>query len=96
VATLPQAAFLTGAGAVVATLWPIRDADAARFSEAYYQSLIATGKPVLSLQKAQRSLIASGQPPSTWAAFVVFGFSPEVGLEVPSPNATPHRRKENV
>jgi CHAT domain-containing protein len=94
--TLPQAAFLTGAGAVVATLWPIRDADAARFSEAYYHSLLATGKPVLSLQKAQRSLIASGEPPSVWAAFVVFGFSPEVGLDVSTPKATPHRRKETV
>jgi CHAT domain-containing protein len=72
--TLSQAAIRAGARVVVATLWPIEDESAARFSEAYYRALLGGSDPVQALQETQMALITSGRPPAEWAAFVAHGW----------------------
>jgi CHAT domain-containing protein len=73
--TLSEAALTAGAHVVIASLWPIDDESAKRFSEAYYKALIDWGDPILSLQKTQYSFMKSAQPPNEWAAFVAHGRS---------------------
>lgn len=69
-------AFLAaGSRAVVATLWDVDDATAARFMAAFYREL-AAGVPVgAALAAARRDLAAHPETaaPRHWAAFVVVG-----------------------
>jgi CHAT domain-containing protein len=72
--TLMQAFLQAGAGAVVGTLWRVRDDGAAALAEAFYRRLPGAS-PAESLADAQRALISSPQweRPYHWAGYAVAG-----------------------
>ncbi|RYZ44244.1 MAG: CHAT domain-containing protein [Myxococcaceae bacterium] len=73
VLSLARAFFESGARAVVASLWPMRDAEAAWLLERYYRHL-ARGQGVSqALRSAQREAWEDGQPAAAWAGLVVMG-----------------------
>lgn len=73
VMSLARAFFLARAHAVVASLWPIDDADAEALFTPFYRHL-ARGKSVAAaLHSAQRERMVAGAPVSAWAGFEVFG-----------------------
>ncbi|RKG92668.1 CHAT domain-containing protein [Corallococcus terminator] len=85
VLSLARAFFEAGAHAVVASLWPMRDAEAAWLLERYYRHL-ASGQGVsLALRSAQREAWEDGQPAAAWAGLVVMGDAALV--PVPAPEA---------
>jgi len=67
-------AFLeSGASAVIGSLWPLRDDDAARFFSRFY-GYIEQGQDLRSaLSHTQRSLYAEGVPAEAWAGVVLAG-----------------------
>jgi CHAT domain-containing protein/tetratricopeptide (TPR) repeat protein len=72
--TIGQGLLLAGARNVIATLWRIDDAAAARFTERFYGSLKT--RPVAdALADAQRSMIADAglKDPYWWAAYQLSG-----------------------
>ncbi len=67
------AAFLAaGSQAVLASLWSVPD-DATRAFVLRFYGEGGVIDPTQALARAQRALIAAGEPPSVWAPFVVFG-----------------------
>jgi CHAT domain-containing protein len=71
---LTRAWMLAGAGAVVATQWPVKD-SANEFLAEFYMRL-RKDSPAEALQKAQIASIYSGTAaanPSAWASFEVYG-----------------------
>ncbi|MCY1040740.1 CHAT domain-containing protein [Corallococcus sp. bb12-1] len=73
VLSLARAFFESGARAVVASLWPLRDAEAAWLLERYYRHL-AEGQGVSqALRSAQREAWEDGQPAAAWAGLGVMG-----------------------
>ncbi len=62
-----------GSRSVLATLWSVNDRDAAGFVGDFYRA--ATGGTSVgdALATAKRTAIARGEPPATWAAFVLVG-----------------------
>lgn len=71
--SLARAFQIGGASAVVASLWPIRDDQAADFFEVFYEHLGA-GEPVArSLALAQSDLRDRGYPPQAYEGYVVIG-----------------------
>ncbi|RKG63663.1 CHAT domain-containing protein, partial [Corallococcus sp. CA054B] len=73
VLSLARAFFESGARAVVASLWPMRDAEAAELLERYYRHL-AEGKGAASaLREAQREAWEDGEPAAMWAGLGVMG-----------------------
>lgn len=82
-----QAFLSAGAGAVVATLWPVDDRGTARFMEHFYREL-ARGETVASaLQLAQVAVRARPgmHHPFYWAGFVVVGDG-DVRVSLPHPS----------
>ncbi|WIG95934.1 CHAT domain-containing protein [Myxococcus sp. SDU36] len=73
VLSLARAFFEAGSSAVVASLWPLRDDEAADLVEHFYRHL-ATGLSVsAALRAAQLEAIDEGLPPAAWAGLVVLG-----------------------
>ncbi|ADO75500.1 conserved uncharacterized protein [Stigmatella aurantiaca DW4/3-1] len=73
VLSLARAFFEARARAVVASLWPLRDAEAAWLLERYYRHL-ASGQGVSqALRSAQREAWEDGQPAAAWAGLGVMG-----------------------
>ncbi len=69
------AAFLAaGSQAVLASLWSLDDRAARELVLRFYDEG-GSDQPVAALARAQRGLIAAGEPPSAWAPFVVLGIS---------------------
>lgn len=69
----PGAAFLAaGSGSVLATLGSVEDRNARTLVRHFYREGGATD-PAGGLARAQRALLAAGQPPSAWAPFVLLG-----------------------
>lgn len=62
-----------GARAVVATIWPVRDSEAAALAGAFYLRLARGETASAALAAAQRELSAGGAPPAAWGGFVLFG-----------------------
>jgi hypothetical protein len=63
--------FAAGAGAVVATTWPVSVAKAGRFAEAFYRSW-AAGRPLaVAAAEARESIREDGDP--SWLSYAVFG-----------------------
>lgn len=88
VAGLSRSFFRAGAGAVVGTLWPTRDDEAAALAGALYDHL-ARGESVgAALAAARRERRKAGAPAAAWAAFVVLG---DANL-TPFPGGVPARR----
>jgi CHAT domain-containing protein/tetratricopeptide (TPR) repeat protein len=73
VMSLGRAFFQAGARTVVASLWPVRDDEAAALFEAFYRHLAEGETVAAALQAAQADQIAAGAPASAWAAFAVLG-----------------------
>ncbi len=73
VMSLARAFFQAGAHTVVASLWPLRDDEAADFFERFYRHLGQGRSVAAALQAAQRDLIAEGAPGAAWAGLVVLG-----------------------
>jgi CHAT domain-containing protein len=71
--SLARAFFAGGAGAIVATRWPLRDDDAAFLMTTFYEALEAGHGPAGALRLARRDAVAHGLPASAWAGLVLLG-----------------------
>ena len=90
---LARAFFLAGARAVVGSLWPLRDDEAAAIFDGFYRHL-ATGESVAeALRQAQRDAIRAGLPASAWAGLVVLG---DGNLTLPPSTASRDRSVREV
>jgi CHAT domain-containing protein len=86
VMSLARAFFQAGAHTVVASLWRLRDDEAADFFDRFYLHLGKGASVAAALQDAQRELIAKGAPATAWAGLVVLGD----GDLVPLPGGKKH------
>jgi CHAT domain-containing protein len=73
VLSVARAFLAAGAGTVIATLWPVEDAQTAEFFRHFYAALAAGQTVNASLQSAQIRLLDTGWGPEAWAGFVVLG-----------------------
>ncbi|HEV8580430.1 MAG TPA: CHAT domain-containing protein [Thermoanaerobaculia bacterium] len=73
VMSLARAFFQAGAHTVVASLWRLRDDEAADFFDRFYRHLGLGASVAAALRAAQRELIAEGAPAAAWAGIVVLG-----------------------
>ncbi|HEV2854555.1 MAG TPA: CHAT domain-containing protein [Thermoanaerobaculia bacterium] len=73
VMSLARAFFQAGAHTVVASLWRLRDDEAADLFDRFYRHLGRGASVAGALQAAQRDLIAEGAPAAAWAGLVVLG-----------------------
>ncbi|RKH49447.1 CHAT domain-containing protein [Corallococcus sp. AB050B] len=73
VLSLARAFFESGARAVVASLWPLRDAEAAELLERYYRHLARGQGAAAALREAQREAWEDGEPAAMWAGLGVMG-----------------------
>jgi CHAT domain-containing protein len=71
--SVARAFLAAGARSVVATLWPISDADAASFFPLLHRHLASGATPPRALQAAQREWSMSKRSPAMWAAVQVIG-----------------------
>jgi len=83
VMSLGRAFFQAGARTVVASLWPVRDDEAAALFELFYRHLARGETVAAALGAAQAERIAAGEPASAWAAFVVLGDGDLAPVPVP-------------
>lgn len=73
VMSLARAFFQAGAHTVVASLWPLRDDEAAVFFDRFYDHLGSGLSVAAALHAAQRDRIEAGAPAAAWAGIVVLG-----------------------
>ncbi|MFL6193985.1 MAG: CHAT domain-containing protein [Thermoanaerobaculia bacterium] len=73
VMSLARAFFQAGAHTVVASLWRLRDDEAAELFGRFYRHLSQGRSVSAALQAAQRDLIEDGAPAAAWAGVVVLG-----------------------
>jgi CHAT domain-containing protein len=73
--SLAQAFLVAGAGSVVATLWPVDDAEAERLAGSFYRQIAAGLPPEDALASAQREAIRTRSGGFTWGAYEVSGTS---------------------
>ena len=73
VMSLARAFFQAGAHTVVASLWRLRDDEAADFFDRFYDHLGKGLSVAAAAQAAQRDLIADDAPAAAWAGLVVLG-----------------------
>jgi CHAT domain-containing protein len=86
--SLARAFFAGGAGAVVATRWPLRDDDAAFVMERFYRALSSGTSIGGALLQARRDAIEAGRPAAAWAGVALLGD----GVAAPvAPRAPAHR-----
>jgi CHAT domain-containing protein len=84
VMSLSRAFLYAGAGATIATLWNVPDANGPVFADALYRAL-AAGQPLgIAAADARRALRKQGAPPRAWAAYVVTG-SPDARVRIVPP-----------
>jgi hypothetical protein len=70
---LARAFFQAGADTVIATLWPVRDAEAGRFMFDV-SGEVSRGRTIGdAFDEVQRAWIARGEPTDSWAGFVLMG-----------------------
>lgn len=70
---LARSFFQAGAQAVVGSLWPLRDDDAADFFDDFYSYLSRGESVTTALNSAQRARLDEGAPAEAWAGLVVLG-----------------------
>lgn len=75
---LVPAFLLAGAGCVIASLWPIADAAAARFQLDFYRQITSGARPAAALAATQRRCLHGElghgmQDLEIWAAYVTYG-----------------------
>ena len=85
--SLARAFFVSGTHAVVASLWPLRDDEAARFFEPFYRRLSEGTRLDEALRYAQQDRAAAGAPTAAWAGLVVLGD----GSTIAFPGGVPRR-----
>jgi CHAT domain-containing protein len=73
VMSLARAFFQAGAHTVVASLWRLRDDEAADFFDRFYHHLGRGLSVAAAAQAAQKDLISDGAPAAAWAGIVVLG-----------------------
>jgi CHAT domain-containing protein/tetratricopeptide (TPR) repeat protein len=73
VMSLARAFFQAGAHTVVASLWRLRDDEAADLFDRFYRHLGKGLSVAAALRSAQRDMIADGAPAAAWAGLVVLG-----------------------
>jgi CHAT domain-containing protein/tetratricopeptide (TPR) repeat protein len=73
VMSLARAFFQAGAHTVVASLWRLRDDEAADLFDRFYRHLGKGLSVAAALRSAQRDMIAGGTPAAAWAGLVVLG-----------------------
>ncbi len=73
VMSLARAFFQAGAHTVVASLWRLRDDEAADFFDHFYKHLGQGRSVAAAAQAARKDLIAKGAPAAAWAGIVVLG-----------------------
>ena len=73
VMSLARAFFQAGAHTVVASLWRLRDDEAADLFDRFYRHLGKGLSVAAALRSAQRDMIANGAPAAAWAGLVVLG-----------------------
>lgn len=78
---LVRAFTLAGAGAVVASLWPVDDAASADLIERLYAGLRAGAGIDAALQAAQAEAAGAGAHPFHWAAFQAYGHAQAAPLQ---------------
>ena len=71
--SVARAFLLAGAQCVVATLWPVADHEAMRFTKLFYDGLEGGAQPSAALLAAKQASSAAGVGLRTSAAFEVFG-----------------------
>lgn len=81
--SLARPFFEAGARAVVGSLWPLRDDEAAELLAAFYRRLARGASLATALAEAKRERLAAGAPPAAWAGLVLLGD----GAFVPLPRA---------
>lgn len=79
--SLARAFFQAGSPAVVASLWPLRDDDAAALFDRFYRRLGEGRSVAAALRAAQLDRLSEGAPAESWAGLVVLGD----GARVPVP-----------
>jgi len=88
VQSLARGFMAAGARAVIGSLWPLRDDEAAEFFDAFYRAL-GSGRTVAdAFAYAQRTRIAAGAPAAAWAGIVLVGDG-DVRLEGEQPSQLP-------
>ncbi|MCP3138733.1 CHAT domain-containing protein [Pyxidicoccus xibeiensis] len=85
VLSLARAFFEAGARAVVASLWPLRDDEAAWLVARFYRHLARGVGTSAALRAAQLEAIEDGQPASAWAGLAVLGDASLVAVEPREP-----------
>jgi CHAT domain-containing protein len=70
---LGRAFFQAGASAVLGSLWPLRDEEAAAFFSAFYRRLGEGATMGAALAHARRERIEAGEPAAAWAGYVLLG-----------------------
>jgi CHAT domain-containing protein len=71
--SLARAFFAAGAGAVLATRWPLRDDDAAFVMERFYRALGSGIGAAAALRQARRDAVDAGLPAAAWAGLALLG-----------------------
>lgn len=70
---LARAFFQAGAHAVVGSLWPLRDDEAAGLFEIFYENLAKGASITDAMSAARRNRILAGAPAAAWGGLVVLG-----------------------
>ncbi|HEY8021404.1 MAG TPA: CHAT domain-containing protein [Thermoanaerobaculia bacterium] len=73
VLSLARAFFEAKASAVIASLWPQRDDDAAKLFDRFYRHISEGESLAAAFAEAQRDRMNEGAPTAAWAGFVVLG-----------------------
>ena len=83
--SLARAFFAAGAGAVVATRWPLRDDDVAFLMERFYRELGTGASVSRALQRARADAIGAGRPAALWAGVALLGDGSRAPIAAASP-----------
>jgi CHAT domain-containing protein/tetratricopeptide (TPR) repeat protein len=71
--SLARAFVQAGAGAVLASLWPLEDQEASILFSSFAGALGRGQSAAAALSTAQRAAIDAGLPPASWAGLVILG-----------------------
>lgn len=77
---LARSFFQAGTRAVVGSLWPVRDDEAAEFFDRFYRHLARGRSIAVALRATQAELRGAGRPAVAWAGFVALGDGETVPL----------------
>jgi CHAT domain-containing protein len=86
--SLSRAFLKAGAGAVVGSLWPLRDEEARWFFQTLYRNLAKGGSLSQAMQATRRQAVTARLPVHAWAGMVLIGDgSPALGIEARAPRS---------